>query len=60
MLNYLYDMPEDVKSEFGKNFCAMKYIHSLPEKKRRKIIEKAERMNPADLKNYVAYLGHFI
>lgn len=60
MLNYLYEMPEEVKSELGKNFCAMKYLHGLPEKKRRKIIEKAKRMNERDLKNYVNYLGHFV
>lgn len=60
MLNYLYEMPEDVKSELGKNFCAMKYIHSLPEKKRKKVIQKASKMSPNELKNYVSYLGRFI
>lgn len=60
MLNYLNDLPENFKKELGKNFCAIKYVHSLPEKKRKKIIEKAKRMNENELKNYVAHLGNFI
>ena len=60
MLNYLYEMPEEVKSELSKNFCAMKYVHSLPERKRKKIIEKASKMNPTELKNYVSRLGNFV
>lgn len=60
MLNYLYEMPEEVKNELGKNFCAMKYIHSLPERKRKKVIEKASKMTPSELKNYVSRLASFV
>ncbi len=58
MLNYLYDMPQEFKAELGKNFCAMKYVHSLSEKKRKKIIKKAADMNPDQLVRYVAELGN--
>lgn len=58
MLNYLYDMPQEFKSELGKNFCAMKYVHSLSEKKRRKIIKKAANMTSDQLVKYVAELGN--
>lgn len=58
MLNYLYDMPENVKRELSNNFCAMKYIHSLSDKKRNKIIKKAEKMNELQLKSYIIELGN--
>lgn len=60
MLNYLYDMPEEFKTELGKNFCAMKYVHSLSEKKRRKVIKKAADMNPEQLRSFVSELGSHI
>lgn len=60
MLNYLYDMPEEFKTELGKNFCAMKYVHSLSEKKRRKVIKKAADMNSEQLRSFVSELGSHI
>ncbi len=60
MLDYIKEMPDDFKRELSTNFCAMKYIHSLPDKKRKKVFKKAEKMNDAQLKDYVAYLGTFI
>lgn len=60
MLSYLNDLPENLKNELRGNFCAIKYVHNLPEKKRKKVIEKASRMSEHELKNYVAYLGRFI
>ena len=60
MLSYLNDLPESLKKELSGNFCAIKYVHNLPEKKRKKVIEKACRMSERELKNYVAYLGRFI
>lgn len=60
MIDYLNDLPENFKKELSKNFCAIKYVHSLPEKKRKKVIKKAEKMNETELKNYVQHLGGFI
>ncbi|MBQ5348119.1 MAG: hypothetical protein IIU39_08725 [Ruminococcus sp.] len=58
MLSYLNDLPESFKKELSGNFCAIKYVHNLPEKKRKKVIEKAARMNETELKNYVQHLGN--
>ncbi len=60
MLDYIKEMPEDFKKELSTNFCAMKYIHGLPDKKRKKVFKKAAKMNDSELKDYVARLGTFI
>ncbi|MCH5304100.1 MAG: hypothetical protein J1E41_04475 [Ruminococcus sp.] len=53
------DLPEEFREQLQKNFCAMKYVHNLSDKKRKKVIEKAQQMNSNELKNYVAELGNF-
>ncbi len=54
------DLPDEFRVELQKNFCAMKYVHNLSDKKRKKIIEKAQQMDTKQLKSYVSELGNFI
>lgn len=55
------DMPEDFSRALSQNFCAMKYVNSLPERKLRKVIRKAQQItNPTDMQSYVLELGNKI
>ena len=54
-------MPEDFSRALSQNFCAMKYISSLPERKRRRVIRKAQQItDPTEMKSFVIELGNKI
>ena len=55
------DMPKEFSRALSQNFCAMKYVSSLPEHKRRRVIRKARKItDPLEMKSYVLELGNKI
>ncbi len=55
------DLPEDFSRAISHNFCAMKYVSTLSERKRRKVIEKAKSISdPSEMQKYVIELGNKI
>ena len=55
------DMPKEFSRALSQNFCAMKYVSSLTERKRRKVIQKARKItNPSEMQSYVIELGNKI
>ena len=54
-------MPEDFSRALSQNFCAMKYVSSLSQRKRRKVIQKAQQItNLSEMQSYVLELGNKI
>lgn len=52
-------MPVGFEMALAKNFCAMKYVSGLPEKKRKKVIDKARTITSSgEMREYVQMLGN--
>lgn len=52
------ELPIGFEMALAKNFCAMKYVSGLSEKKRQKVIEKARTITSAEgMRDYVTMLG---
>lgn len=56
-----YNVPEEFGELLTRNFCAMKYVSELPERKRRRVMNKAGTMDSIqEMKDYVTELGNRI
>lgn len=55
------NMPEDFSRALSQNFCAMKYVSSLSQRKQLKVIQKAQQItDPREMQSYVLELGNKI
>ena len=54
-----YKVPESFERLLQRNFCAMKYVSELPERKRRRVMNKAKTMETEEeIRSYIVELGN--
>ncbi|MBQ5398058.1 MAG: hypothetical protein IIU14_01330 [Ruminococcus sp.] len=51
------DFPNRFSSALKENFCAMKYVSCLSDKRRKKLVDEVERMNDEEMRKCVSELA---
>jgi hypothetical protein len=54
------DFPKDFSSVLKQNFCAMKYVYTMPDKKRVKLAKEVRKMSPDEMRKCVSELAKHV